>query len=80
MPCIIVSPWTAGGWVCSELFDHTSHLRFLEPPTMPSTTGHLRLAEYEVANLPAPVAPQSNQQPPTQAPGRRPRAPPPGGH
>jgi phospholipase C len=30
VPCIIVSPWTAGGWVCSEPFDHTSTLRFLE--------------------------------------------------
>jgi phospholipase C len=30
VPCILVSPWTAGGWVCSEPFDHTSVLRFLE--------------------------------------------------
>jgi phospholipase C len=30
VPCILVSPWTAGGWVCSETFDHTSSLRFLE--------------------------------------------------
>jgi phospholipase C len=30
VPCIIVSPWTVGGWVCSETFDHTSILRFLE--------------------------------------------------
>jgi phospholipase C len=30
VPCIIVSPWTAGGWVCSETFDHTSVLQFLE--------------------------------------------------
>jgi phospholipase C len=30
VPCVIVSPWTAGGWVCSEVFDHTSPLRFLE--------------------------------------------------
>ena len=30
VPCIIISPWTAGGWVCSEPFDHTSILRFLE--------------------------------------------------
>jgi phospholipase C len=30
VPCIIISPWTAGGWVCSETFDHTSVLRFLE--------------------------------------------------
>jgi phospholipase C len=30
VPCIIVSPWTAGGWVCSDQFDHTSVLQFLE--------------------------------------------------
>ena len=30
VPCIIVSPWTTGGWVCSEQFDHTSVLQFLE--------------------------------------------------
>jgi phospholipase C len=30
VPTIIVSPWTAGGWVCTERFDHTSTLRFLE--------------------------------------------------
>jgi phospholipase C len=30
VPAIIVSPWTAGGWVSSENFDHTSVLQFLE--------------------------------------------------
>ncbi|TAM10902.1 MAG: phospholipase [Rhodanobacter sp.] len=30
VPCILISPWTAGPWVCSERFDHTSVLRFLE--------------------------------------------------
>jgi phospholipase C len=30
VPAIIVSPWSRGGWVCSEVFDHTSTLRFLE--------------------------------------------------
>lgn len=30
VPCIIVSPWSAGGWVCSQPFDHTSVLQFLE--------------------------------------------------
>jgi phospholipase C len=30
VPMLVVSPWSAGGWVCSELFDHTSVLRFLE--------------------------------------------------
>jgi phospholipase C len=30
VPCIIISPWTAGGWVASSPFDHTSVLQFLE--------------------------------------------------
>jgi phospholipase C len=30
VPCVIVSPWTRGGHVCSQVFDHTSILRFLE--------------------------------------------------
>jgi phospholipase C len=30
VPMIVVSPFSAGGWVCSETFDHTSQLRFLE--------------------------------------------------
>lgn len=33
VPCIIVSPWTAGGWVCSEPSDHTSNLMFMEKIT-----------------------------------------------
>jgi phospholipase C len=109
VPCMIVSPWTAGGWVCSEPFDHTSNLMFLEkitgvkcpnisdwrrqtfgdltsvfrfqgkpaaPPAMPDTTGDLYRSEYEVATLPAPVAPGAQQVPPVQAPGHRPVTPP----
>ncbi|HKN51244.1 MAG TPA: phospholipase C, phosphocholine-specific [Amycolatopsis sp.] len=30
VPMLIVSPWTRGGWVDSEVFDHTSVIRFLE--------------------------------------------------
>ncbi|HEU5408613.1 MAG TPA: phospholipase C, phosphocholine-specific [Nitrospira sp.] len=30
VPLLIVSPWTTGGWVCSQTFDHTSVLQFLE--------------------------------------------------
>jgi phospholipase C len=30
VPMILVSPWSRGGYVCSEVFDHTSILRFLE--------------------------------------------------
>ncbi|MCC3772995.1 alkaline phosphatase family protein, partial [Streptomyces sp. UNOC14_S4] len=30
VPCLIISPWTVGGWAAGEAFDHTSVLRFLE--------------------------------------------------
>ncbi|MBL1086575.1 phospholipase C, phosphocholine-specific [Streptomyces actinomycinicus] len=30
VPMIVVSPWTTGGRVCSQIFDHTSVIRFLE--------------------------------------------------
>ncbi len=30
VPALVISPWTRGGWVCSEVFDHTSTLLFLE--------------------------------------------------
>jgi len=30
VPTIIASPWSRGGWVNSQLFDHTSTLQFLE--------------------------------------------------
>ena len=30
VPCIIVSPWTVGGFVCHDTFDHTSVTQLLE--------------------------------------------------
>ncbi|MBN0048682.1 phospholipase C, phosphocholine-specific [Streptomyces actuosus] len=30
VPMLVVSPWSRGGYVCSETFDHTSILRFME--------------------------------------------------
>jgi phospholipase C len=30
VPLLAVSPWSKGGWVCSEVFDHTSVIRFIE--------------------------------------------------
>ncbi|MGI8841491.1 MAG: phosphocholine-specific phospholipase C [Caulobacteraceae bacterium] len=30
VPMLVVSPWTKGGWVNSQVFDHTSVIRFLE--------------------------------------------------
>ncbi|MFF8379028.1 phosphocholine-specific phospholipase C [Streptomyces sp. NPDC015661] len=33
VPLLVVSPWSVGGYVCSETFDHTSVIRFLEQLT-----------------------------------------------
>lgn len=30
VPMLVVSPWSKGGFVCSETFDHTSIIRFME--------------------------------------------------
>ncbi len=30
VPLVIASPWSRGGYVCSEVFDHTSILKFME--------------------------------------------------
>jgi phospholipase C len=29
VPMLVVSPFSSGGWVCSDVFDHTSQLQFL---------------------------------------------------
>jgi phospholipase C len=30
VPLYVLSPWSRGGWVNSQVFDHTSVIRFLE--------------------------------------------------
>ena len=30
VPMLVISPWSKGGWVNSEVFDHTSMVRFME--------------------------------------------------
>ena len=30
VPLIVVSPWSKGGYVCSQVFDHTSVIKFIE--------------------------------------------------
>ncbi len=30
VPCLVISPFSRGGYLCSETFDHTSLLRFIE--------------------------------------------------
>jgi phospholipase C len=99
VPCILISPWTTGGWVSSETYDHTSVLRLLEEftgvretnvsdwrrstfgslsaalrlkqtpggaPTLPDTTGLLKLAQYEAKSLPRVTLPGADQHPPQQ--------------
>jgi phospholipase C len=43
VPMIVISPWTKGGYVNSEVFDHTSIIRFIEQrfgPTNPALVEH----------------------------------------
>ncbi|HEX3957118.1 MAG TPA: alkaline phosphatase family protein [Trebonia sp.] len=73
VPCIIVSPWTVGGYVCSELADHTSQLKFLElltgveEPNISAwrrkTVGDLTSAfRFNQPNLDPPALPDTNGQ------------------
>ena len=36
VPMIAISPWSKGGFVCSQVFDHTSTIRFIEKRFGPS--------------------------------------------
>ncbi|TNC23544.1 alkaline phosphatase family protein [Amycolatopsis alkalitolerans] len=72
VPALVISPWSRGGWVCSDTFDHTSTLRFLErrfgvrEPNISDwrrravgdLTSALRLDDHDVSfpRLPDPVA------------------------
>lgn len=73
VPAIIVSPWTVGGWVCSETFDHTSQLRLLERITgvietnisdwRRRTVGDLTSAfRFHDATKQAPTLPDTNRE------------------
>jgi phospholipase C len=42
VPMLVVSPWSKGGWVCSETFDHTSIIRFIERRFSRAGSGALR--------------------------------------
>jgi phospholipase C len=39
VPLIVISPWSKGGWVTSEVFDHTSLIRFIEARFGPEHPG-----------------------------------------
>ena len=44
VPMLVVSPWSTGGYVCSETFDHTSIIRFMERRFGVAGAEHLALA------------------------------------
>ncbi|KFG98075.1 phospholipase C [Burkholderia paludis] len=41
VPMLVVSPWSRGGWVCSEVFDHTSVIRFIQKRFGTAANKHL---------------------------------------
>ena len=70
VPCIIVSPWTAGGWISSSTADHTSTLQFLEKLTgvgIPNITQWRRDTFSDLTSaLGFPAAPKAPQLPSTK--------------
>ncbi|HEY4151300.1 MAG TPA: phospholipase C, phosphocholine-specific [Chitinophagaceae bacterium] len=42
VPLVVASPWSRGGWVCSEVFDHTSSLQMLEKFLLKKTGKQIR--------------------------------------
>jgi phospholipase C len=38
VPALVVSPFSAGGWVCPDVFDHVSTLKFIEKVFLPPGT------------------------------------------
>jgi phospholipase C len=38
VPALVISPFSAGGWVCSDTFDHVSTLKFIESIFLPRGT------------------------------------------
>ena len=71
VPCVIVSPWTVGGFVCHDTFDHTSVIQLLEQVTgvtntnistwRRQTSGNLMSALGAVPNRRFPRLPSTTQ-------------------
>ncbi len=38
VPCLVVSPFSAGGWLCPDVFDHVSTLKLIESVFLPART------------------------------------------
>ncbi|QMU76144.1 phospholipase C, phosphocholine-specific [Streptacidiphilus sp. PB12-B1b] len=78
VPMLVVSPWSKGGWVNSQVFDHTSIIQFIEQrfgahepnisPWRRAVCGDLTSAfDFGLADSKVPVLPStSGYQPPDQ--------------
>jgi phospholipase C len=71
VPMTVISPWSTGGWVCSEVFDHTSIIRFMEQrfgvhepnitPWRRAVCGDLTSAfDFSLSPAPAPTLPSTD--------------------
>ncbi|MEU1231205.1 phosphocholine-specific phospholipase C [Streptomyces sp. NPDC005828] len=70
VPLLVVSPWSVGGYVCSETFDHTSVIRFLEELTgvqEPNITAWRRAVTGDLTS--AFDFRRTRRQPPVEQPG-----------
>jgi phospholipase C len=66
VPMLVVSPFARGGWVCSDTFDHTSMLRFLETRfgvAVPNLTPWRRSVTGDLTSTIDPSAPDTSVPP-----------------
>jgi phospholipase C len=49
VPMLVISPWSTGGWVNSEVFDHTSLIRFIQARFGPVTLNEQNITPWRAA-------------------------------
>jgi phospholipase C len=49
VPMLVISPWSKGGWVNSEVFDHTSLIRFIQARFGPATLSAKNITPWRAA-------------------------------
>jgi phospholipase C len=49
VPMLVISPWSRGGWVNSEVFDHTSLIRFIQARFGPASLSAKNITPWRTA-------------------------------
>ena len=49
VPMLVISPWSRGGWVNSEVFDHTSLIRFIQARFGPTSLSAKNITPWRTA-------------------------------